>query len=59
MCSVATLSVAWANCVRLSAQAVGVTQPVEPVDDLMNGLQERLAIGVINKRSLPSISATG
>lgn len=38
VCSVATLCVAWANCVRLPGQTVGMTDPPKPTDYLSKGI---------------------
>lgn len=52
----ATLHVAWANCVRLSGQAVRVADPPEPLDRLAENLKEELMIRIDQKDGLTRIA---
>ena len=59
VCNGATLRDAWANYVRLSEQAVPMTEPTEPIDNLGKAFEEPLPILVIEEDRLSGISAIG
>jgi hypothetical protein len=54
----ATLRVAWANCVRLSVKAVRVADPHEPLDRLAENLKEELTIRIDLEDGLACVAAT-